>query len=90
MLFEGEGPDPRGALANNLCGFAFDAVTGPIPLPQIPDVVNMGPDDLNFIYSGFHVITGRDVPEVPGIGDLLPDLPSPMGVVCGALGAGAP
>lgn len=72
MLFEGEGPDPRGDLENNLCGFAIDSVGGQLPFWEdaglIPNEVNAR---ARYIEQMFHL----DIPE----------LPTPSGVICGAI-----
>ncbi len=71
-LFEGEGANPRGDLANNLCSFGVDALGG-----QIPgwDAANQLPNDLASLYRLGGQAFGREMPEVP----------TPSGAACSAL-----
>ncbi|MDP3500350.1 MAG: hypothetical protein Q8S33_08460 [Myxococcales bacterium] len=72
MLFDGEGEDPRGDLVNNLCGFAIDSVGGQLPFWEDAGLI---PNEVNargrYIEQMFHLD--------------IPDLPTPSGVICGAI-----
>lgn len=72
MLFEGEGPDPRGDLQNNLCGFVIDGLGGQLPfwedLGTVPNEVNAR---ARYIEQMFHLD--------------IPDLQTPSGAICGAI-----
>ncbi|MEW6434330.1 MAG: hypothetical protein AB1730_22755 [Myxococcota bacterium] len=72
MLFEGEGPDPAGDAENQLCSFGIDTAGGPIPGWSGLGTV---PGDVGLIYRAWHLITNREVPDVP----------SPSGLACSAI-----
>lgn len=77
MLFEGEGRDPRGDLANALCSQGADAVGGQIPgWNEIGQILA----DLESILRMIRIGTGRETPPVP----------TPSGAACDAVLGGGP
>ncbi|MBX7102081.1 MAG: hypothetical protein K1X89_30480, partial [Myxococcaceae bacterium] len=73
MLFEGEGSDPRGDLVHNTCNFFTDQLGG-----QIPGWNELGglAGDLQSLYDLLGRLFGREMPDVP----------TPGGQTCSALG----